>query len=104
MIGRFWYKRLITRLDTVALNDVFNGSIKREIKEEDSSFDCSLQTVGSEISRVKMEEENTSMSDDADQKFGTENSNAWQKLMNLLMQLRKVCNQYPPAPAKSLVV
>jgi hypothetical protein len=83
----------------VALNDVFNGSIKKEIKEEDSSsssFDCSFQTVGSEISRVKMEEDNTSMSDDADQKIGTENSNAWKKLMNLLMQLRKVCNQYPP--------
>lgn len=77
----------------MALNDVFNTNVKSEIKEEDTSFDCSFQTDGSDISRIK-KEEGTSMSDISEEKIDTENGSAWKKLMNLLMQLRKICNQY----------
>jgi len=85
-------------LDTGALNEVFNASnIKNEIKEEDTSFDYSFQPVGSDFSHVKMEKD-TSISDITSEKIDPETNKAWQKLMNLLMQLRKVCNQYPPPP------
>ena len=91
---RFWYKRLITRLDTGALNEVFtpNTSRENEMKEErDISLDYSFETEKSDISNIK---ENKSISIHGTNKIDTEKGDAWKKLMNLLIQLRKVCNQY----------
>lgn len=80
---RFWYKRLITRLDTSTLKEVFQGSMC-EVKKENSSFDFSSNREVQSL--TKKEDVSTNSETPAGQ--------AWQKLMNLLMQLRKVCDQY----------
>ena len=93
---RFWYKRLITRLDTGALNEVFNPntSPEKEVNEtRDISLDYSFETEKSDISNVK---ENKSISFHGTNKIDKNKGDAWKKLMNLLIQLRKVCNQYIP--------
>jgi SWI/SNF-related matrix-associated actin-dependent regulator of chromatin subfamily A member 5 len=90
---RFWYKRLITRLDTGALNEVFNPNGQNEIKDEgDTSFD----SFEIKTSNVSIKKENKFPAITGENKIDTDNGNAWKKLMNLLIQLRKVCNQSPP--------
>jgi SWI/SNF-related matrix-associated actin-dependent regulator of chromatin subfamily A member 5 len=84
----FWYKRLITKLDTATLRDVFNGPVKAE-----------------DIDNVKVKKEQTVVKTDyfvdestnPSQKIDLADSKSWQKLMNLLIQLRKICNQYIPS-------
>jgi SWI/SNF-related matrix-associated actin-dependent regulator of chromatin subfamily A member 5 len=85
---RFWYKRLITRLDNATLNDVFNASVKPEedkpVKEEQQLGKRGHVNAESKI--VKPEESYP--------QIDLQDGRAWAKLMNLLMQLRKVCDQY----------
>jgi SWI/SNF-related matrix-associated actin-dependent regulator of chromatin subfamily A member 5 len=90
-MGRFWYKRLITRLDTGTLKSIFEDREGGVVDEGETSFE------------VEMSKEVESRSKNQNLKLeggGSENSPTegkdWQKLMNLLMQLRKICNQYPP--------
>jgi SWI/SNF-related matrix-associated actin-dependent regulator of chromatin subfamily A member 5 len=71
---RFWYKRLITRLDSSTLNDVFKGTVNT-IKDENMLLDISVEEDGKSKSA------------------NSKDQNEWRKLLNLLMQLRKVCNQ-----------
>ena len=101
-IYRFWYKRLITRLDTASLKDVFDSSVKTEVDEEDISTNLmqDIQDISQERpSRVKQEnigKDDKSALDPSGQAINLKDGKSWAKLMNLLMQLRKVCDQYNP--------
>jgi hypothetical protein len=103
---------LITRLDTAALNEVFHSSVKAEVKEENPSIGLmeDIQDTSQDIPRhVKQEDirqedikqeditqEDIHTLDPSAQQFNLQDGKAWAKLMNLLMQLRKVCDQYMP--------
>lgn len=108
---RFWYTRLITRADQGLLDELFRGAKDKEYAalKEETSLEAGLimkdaealellikdMVVGSdewkesrEILARTIERERGG---EQDQDTGVKSS-AWQKLMNLLMQLRKVCN------------
>ncbi|RPB27230.1 hypothetical protein L211DRAFT_780290, partial [Terfezia boudieri ATCC MYA-4762] len=75
---RFWYKRLLTRLDKGLLEDLFKGAKEKEeaaLQEEQQALKDSWKEA-----KTIME-----------QSIQTKTT-GWQKLMNLLMQLRKCCN------------
>jgi hypothetical protein len=101
---RFWYTRLLTRVDQGMLNDLFaNGREKEKAAiDQDKQDDALLEkvkqletkpdTIGdqgeweetAQIMRqaIEKEQENKAVT----------NKSAWQKLMNLVMQLRKCCS------------
>ncbi|KAF1924261.1 ISWI chromatin-remodeling complex ATPase ISW2 [Didymella exigua CBS 183.55] len=101
---RFWYTRLLTRVGQGMLNDLFaNGKEKEKATiEQDKQDDVLLErmqqletrpdTIGdqgeweetAQIMRqaLKKEQETNTVT----------NKSAWQKLMNLVMQLRKCCS------------
>lgn len=96
---RFWYKRLITKAEDGLLDELFNGA-KDEvfIKSDDSVVDEALKAiVGADESNQDIETthrailEQALKQEAADAKSNKSNS-AWLKLMNLMMQLRKVCS------------
>jgi SWI/SNF-related matrix-associated actin-dependent regulator of chromatin subfamily A member 5 len=105
---RFWYTRMITKADQGLLNELFKG-----IKEKEDTRECKEQE--SELMKQEMEaisilENPAFIGTDAWKEtkeilaqtiereqvkaVGTDSprKSEWQKLMNLLMQLRKVCN------------
>ncbi|KAF2790447.1 ISWI chromatin-remodeling complex ATPase ISW2 [Melanomma pulvis-pyrius CBS 109.77] len=102
---RFWYTRLLTRVDDAILNDLFadgkskeKDALRKEKREEEmwakmEELDKKTATaVGpekageweetAEIMRQAIEKEQAS----------NEPKSAWKKLMNLVMQLRKCCS------------
>lgn len=106
---RFWYTRLITRADQGLLDEIFRGAKDKEgealkkdeaneaalIKEkaealaalEKDLVEGSDEWKGSiEILKRTIERETIIADKDIP------NKSSWQKLMNLLMQLRKICN------------
>jgi SWI/SNF-related matrix-associated actin-dependent regulator of chromatin subfamily A member 5 len=90
-LQRFWYKRLITRLDSTALNEVLGANVVEETKSETSSV-IILDTPPRKRGQVQKRE----IPEELRPRDDLPGSNAWAKLMNLLMQLRKTCNQYLP--------
>lgn len=91
---RFWYKRLLTRLDKDLLKDLFSDAkvkvkdeVKAELKEEDDDGPVLLADGAEEDAKWGVTKKLMVQA-----VFKTESKdNKWQKLMNLLMQLRKVC-------------
>jgi SWI/SNF-related matrix-associated actin-dependent regulator of chromatin subfamily A member 5 len=97
---RFWYTRLLTRVDNSVLNDVFaNGKEKEkaslEQDKEDNRLLLKVEKLDNpdamntdewgemaQIMRQAIKKEETTST----------NKSAWQKLMNLVMQLRKCCS------------
>lgn len=93
---RVWYTRLLTRVDNAMLTELFaDGKSKEKTAIQQDRQDDKLlrqmeklDATGGEwdettaIMRQAMEKENDS----------GEIKSAWQKLMNLVMQLRKVCS------------
>ncbi|KAH3963330.1 hypothetical protein HBH70_164540 [Parastagonospora nodorum] len=96
---RFWYTRLLTRVDNAMLTELFaDGKSKEKAAiEQDRKEDQLLQQVEklqnvvgdqgewketAQIMRQTIEKEQGS----------SEVKSAWQKLMNLVMQLRKCCS------------
>jgi SWI/SNF-related matrix-associated actin-dependent regulator of chromatin subfamily A member 5 len=96
---RFWYTRLLTRVDNAMLNELFaDGKSKEKAaiqqdREEDQLLKCveNLETAAGEQGEW---EETTHIMRQAIEKEqnNTEVKSAWQKLMNLVMQLRKCCS------------
>lgn len=93
---RFWYKRLLTRLDKGVLETVFKGAkekakVEDVITDEGLVKDEGLEGVdeGAEWVASKAIAELVTK-----EKSGTQ----WQKLMNLLMQLRKVLCLFSISP------
>ncbi|KAF9241300.1 P-loop containing nucleoside triphosphate hydrolase protein [Melanogaster broomeanus] len=70
---RFWMYRLLTRMDTLELKEIFAS------KPDDGPEDEGRRAVREQIAKQLR----TTASGE---------SNRWRKLMNLLMQLRKVCD------------
>ncbi|KAH8651625.1 SNF2 family N-terminal domain-containing protein [Tricladium varicosporioides] len=108
---RFWYQRMITKADQGLLDELFKGLKDKEANaintaklEEDQ--DAKLLSMEEDALKVLKDDsligthaweetkailEETVQREQAVQAEGNKRS-AWQKLMNLLMQLRKVCN------------
>ena len=108
---RFWYTRLITKADQGLLNELFRdmkSKAERDIKseKEDEQREVALLQQKTEALEVlndptlidthAWEETRTILAQtiQREQLKGEDGpkKSAWQKLMNLLMQLRKICN------------
>jgi SWI/SNF-related matrix-associated actin-dependent regulator of chromatin subfamily A member 5 len=108
---RFWYTRMITKADQGLLDELFKDSKTKE--ERDIVSQKEAEKREAELTQQKTEalqilKDPTLVGTDAWEETKTilaqtiqrENSknddgprkSAWQKLMNLLMQLRKICN------------
>ncbi|KAA1109121.1 hypothetical protein PGT21_033424 [Puccinia graminis f. sp. tritici] len=97
---RFWTKRLIMRCDNSALRDIFNGpSIKTEnteiltetadppLKAEESLAPAPNLSPAQPVTKLSQQIRYALEAEE-----GSTNSQSYKKLLNLLMQLRKVCN------------
>lgn len=98
---KFWYTRLLTRTDQVLLNELFQGAKEKEatvLEMEKKSSEVtdspelgdfnSIQ--GAQASDLWKESEEIISKALRQEEKQEGNKNAWKKLMNLLMQLRKV--------------
>lgn len=96
---RFWYTRLLTRVDDAMLDELFaNGKSKEKLALEKEKEDGKL------LSRIEKLNANTLaqegdwgetaeiMRQALEKEKGAETNSAWRKLMNLVMQLRKCCS------------
>ncbi|PSN62298.1 hypothetical protein BS50DRAFT_578116 [Corynespora cassiicola Philippines] len=93
---RFWYMRLLTRVGDSMLNDLFADSRAQEEQalkqyEEDKLL---IKKKDTEASRgVQDWEETTAIMEQAVQKErASVGTSKWQRLMNLILQLRKCCS------------
>lgn len=97
---RFWYKRLLTRLDRGLLEDIFRGAKYKEeatLKEERSQLKAEEEHLaeveeGMESMNLKMKEDSWKEAKTIMEQSIQAKTTGWQKLMNLLMQLRKCCS------------
>jgi SWI/SNF-related matrix-associated actin-dependent regulator of chromatin subfamily A member 5 len=102
---KFWYLRLIRRTNKIALDEIFSSDDSNKVKKEEQ-----FSKLGEIVSeKLRLEDKapvNSSLAprksdiigdlrnltetviEDSHEEGGTK----WKKLMNLLMQLRKVCN------------
>ena len=103
---RFWYTRLLTRADKGLLEDLFQSAKQKEAValEQEAQEGGVLQAKG--IEELEVLEENKTRGGEAaaewaeskeimrqaleQERQDTTKNTAWKKLMNLLMQLRKV--------------
>ncbi|KAJ3007875.1 hypothetical protein HKX48_008895 [Thoreauomyces humboldtii] len=81
---RFWYKRLLTRLDTMTLNELLGSTAASAVKKEENDEEHGVE----ELSAMEHETDTKAVMEHAISSGG----NDWKKLMNLVMQLRKCCN------------
>ena len=109
---RFWYTRMITKADQGLLDELFKGAKLKEEEDskamrEDEEREAGLMKMEAEALQIL--ENEAMMGTDAwketkailaqtlqreqdEAENDSPKQSAWQKLMNLLMQLRKVCN------------
>ena len=102
---RFWYLRLLTRADQGLLDELFSNAKKKEAESRRKEFqqlkeiECMSEleavdeaarqpAVAGEWEETKHIMKQAIEHEQQDEKKGS----AWQKLMNILMQLRKCCN------------
>ncbi|KAI9795562.1 MAG: hypothetical protein M1833_006962 [Piccolia ochrophora] len=97
---RFYYTRLITRAEGGLLDELFHGAKDKEkavLAEEMSQEQQEIKAV-SELKKASGDDGQWSESHEilrralAQEKQDSSRKSAWQKLMNLVMQLRKCCN------------
>ena len=86
-------------MDHSTLNEVLIEPVKQEIDDGEKFVKKSLTLEGLETKRTSHSIETNGSrvkkeNDDINSKIDVAEGKAWQKLMNLLMQLRKICNQY----------
>ena len=109
---RFWYTRMITKADQGLLDELFRGAKSKEVEsftkmKQDEERGTGLMKM--EADALQILENDAMVGTDAwketkailaqtiqreqmEAENDTPKQSAWQKLMNLLMQLRKVCN------------
>ncbi|KAJ8075575.1 hypothetical protein PM082_021205 [Marasmius tenuissimus] len=75
---RFWTYRFILRMDSAELDSIFSGAVS-----EGSEYEGRREVLS--MLQNQMESEK-------DSRGTTKDNQQWKKLMNLLMQLRKVCD------------
>lgn len=90
---RFWTYRLLTRMDTVDLKSIFTSKIEAD---SDDTIDHGRQQVQA-ILREQMNDEKVKPAGE-ERRSGmwcvlADPGVAWKRLMNLLIQLRMVCDQ-----------
>lgn len=100
---RVWYTRLLTKVDQGLLEDVFRGSLEKEKHVRAQELE-EAQIWNAEGRREEVDgggedsrESPQILKQGLGQEKPAEKKSDWQKLMNLLMQLRKVC----PIPVPS---
>ena len=89
---RFWYKRLLTGADNGLLEDLFKDTVKKEVldNEKETALDQLANTFEAEGGAWA---ESREIIEQAVRNETVDKSNTqWRKLMNLMMQLRKVCS------------
>ena len=100
---RFWYTRFLTRVDTMMLEQLFSGARAKEVRalqlqaEEDAKDSKLLQKAQGDFTDPLATEDVWAESKEIMEKAiqnegGDTKSSEWRKLMNLVMQLRKVCS------------
>lgn len=107
-LQRFWYTRLLTKADNATLDDLFSDVKQKEaqalkLEEHDEEL-MRLEKAGAaldkaeDVDNTEIWQESRAIIQETLRRTDNNNSdvkggdNAWKKLMNLLMQLRKVCN------------
>ncbi|KAI9736385.1 MAG: hypothetical protein M1818_006118 [Claussenomyces sp. TS43310] len=95
---RFWYTRLITRADQGLLDELFLGAKDKEVATMKVEKEYEQETINENAGADDWKETRNILTRTLDREKaaaqcedGVKHS-AWRKLMNLLMQLRKVCN------------
>ncbi|KAI7111365.1 hypothetical protein KC324_g19821, partial [Hortaea werneckii] len=103
---RFWYTRLLTKTDNATLDDLFRGA-KEETLAEDEAQRREIQALERRAAMADGTNQSTGADGDGDvwaeskeiMQQALENKNdedmkkgSWQKLLNLVMQLRMVCS------------
>lgn len=94
---RYFYTRLMTRADQGLLDELFQGaqhkeSMHREQETQEQPL-RQLETLGKSATDGAWQESREILQQAIEQQQEDESkTSAWRKLMNLLMQLRKVCN------------
>ncbi|KAL8694827.1 MAG: hypothetical protein Q9218_000586 [Villophora microphyllina] len=95
---RFWYTRLMTRADQGLLDDLFKGARQKEAEvlaneaQELKNLE-DLEVISKTTGDTAWQESKEILQQAIQQEQQEGNkTTAWKKLMNLLMQLRKVCN------------
>lgn len=110
---RFWYTRLLTRADHGLLEELFEGAqakeaaaleledqTKKDWLEKDMTDLEALENGHGGTDSAEWEESKAIMRQAIEQELQDESKkSAWKKLMNLLMQLRKVCINFLPSSA-----
>lgn len=107
-LQRFWYKRMITKADKGLLDELFKGVNNKEeealnaLKKEEESMKQESEalqiledpalTGGNKWKETKEILAQTLERARYEDSPNSPRKSDWQKLMNLLMQLRKVCN------------
>lgn len=102
---RFWYTRLLTRMDDAILDDLFADGTTKELatleseKREDEQLrriqdlDVQKHLAVSKDDKEQWQETAAIMQQAMRKEQSASSANtAWRKLMNLLMQLRKCCS------------
>lgn len=94
---RWWYTRLLTKADTLLLEDLFKGSkvkMEQEIKQEhkDAEELASLQKAAEGSDANGVWAESKQIMANATQNASQHGTHEYQKLMNLMTQLRKACS------------
>jgi SWI/SNF-related matrix-associated actin-dependent regulator of chromatin subfamily A member 5 len=109
---RFWYTRMITKADQGLLNELFRNAKDKEAttlqsSKADEERDSILMKQESDALKILEDPEmfgtdawketkeilaQTIQREEGEAQDTTSRKSDWQKLMNLLMQLRKVCN------------
>ena len=101
---RFWYTRFLTKADGMMLDELFKGAKAKEVTalkeeaEEDKKQLGLLEKAAEEMSDPNASNddvwaESKEIMEQAIQSEQADiNSNQWRKLMNLILQLRKICS------------
>lgn len=87
----FWYKRMITKADSMLLEDLFNNvrSKEEQVMREDAESEHGIGQQAWDESHAILKETVRREHEVCDQ---TNKSSRWQNLMNLVMRLRQVSN------------
>lgn len=101
---RFWYTRILTKSDRSLLSDLFEGAKSKELQSRqieahaDKAQNALLQKAADELAGnaatavdVWAESKEIVIKALEQEQQANTNSSEWRKLMNLIMQLRKVC-------------
>ncbi|EME40980.1 hypothetical protein DOTSEDRAFT_136247 [Dothistroma septosporum NZE10] len=100
---RFWYTRLLTRADSGTLDDLFGDAKEKEaqmLKQEGDDQELKmLERAGDAADKADeadttyvWAESRAIMQEAVQHEEAEQTTGAWKKLMNLVMQLRKVCS------------